>query len=262
MLAIGRICYPYQKWLITNDGYELLTSQKWFGSYLNINGCTTPCYNDSFNAYGWLMSETKKHWENVYLTKSPLKVSWYQQEPVLSVSLIASAGLAPDAPIIDVGGGSSTLVDKLQDEAYTNISVLDISGSALAHSKIRLADKADKVHWYEADVTRFEAPHRFALWHDRAVFHFLTKKADRERYVNVLKQTLEKGGHIIIMTFATDGPNKCSGLDIVQYDAEKLTVELGPGFKLVETGHEVHHTPAGNQQKFAYFHLRAPEEAV
>jgi len=212
--------------------------------------------------YGWFMSETKKHWENVYRTKSPLKVSWYQQEPVLSLSLIDSAKLPLDAPVIDVGGGSSTLVDRLYDEAYTNVSVLDISSAALAHAKIRLADKADTVHWFEEDVTRFKPPHRFALWHDRAVFHFLTNRVDRERYVNVLKQALEPRGHIIIMTFAIDGPSKCSGLDIVQYDEKKLTAELGPGFKLVETGHEVHHTPAGDQQKFAYFHFRAIAESV
>jgi len=208
------------------------------------------------------MSETKKHWEDVYRNKSPLEVSWYQQEPVLSLSLIASAQLPQDVPIIDVGGGSSTLVDKLHDEAYTDISVLDISGSALTHAKNRLGNKAAKVHWYEADVTCFKPPQRFALWHDRAVFHFLTSKADRERYVNVLKQALEPCGQIIIMTFAIDGPCKCSGLDIVQYDADKMIAELGPGFELVETGHEVHHTPAGNEQKFAFFRFRFMAESV
>ena len=208
------------------------------------------------------MSEKKQHWENVYRNKSPLEVSWYQQEPVLSLLLITSTQLSRGAPIIDVGGGSSTLVDKLYDQAYTDISVLDISGSALAHAKKRLANKADKVHWYETDVTHFKPPQKFALWHDRAVFHFLTSKADRESYVNVLKQALEPGGHLIIMTFAIDGPRKCSGLDIVQYDADKLTAELGPGFKLVETGHEVHHAPAGNQQKFAYFRFRFMAETV
>ena len=208
------------------------------------------------------MSETKQHWENVYRNKSPLEVSWYQQEPVLSLSLIASTQLPPDAPIIDVGGGSSTLVDKLYDEAYTDISVLDISGSALTHAKKRLANKADRVHWYETDVTHFKPPQKFALWHDRAVFHFLTSKADRESYINVVKQALEPGGHLIIMTFAIDGPRKCSGLDIVQYDADKLTAELGPAFKLVETGHKIHHAPAGNQQKFAYFRFHLLAETV
>jgi ubiquinone/menaquinone biosynthesis C-methylase UbiE len=208
------------------------------------------------------MSETKQHWENVYRNKSSLEVSWYQQEPVLSLLLIANTQLPPDAKIIDVGGGSSTLVDKLCDEAYTDISVLDISGSALTHAKKRLANKADKMHWYETDVTHFKPPQKFALWHDRAVFHFLTNRADRESYITVLKQALEPRGHLIIMTFAIDGPRKCSGLDIVQYDADKLTAELGPGFKLVETGHKIHHTPAGNQQKFAYFRFRFMAETV
>jgi SAM-dependent methyltransferase len=202
------------------------------------------------------MPETKKHWENVYRTKSPQEVSWYQQEPALSLSLIAATELPMDAEIIDVGGGSSLLVDRLFDQGYTNVSVLDISASALNHARERLGHKAGTIHWVEEDVTRFRPPHRFALWHDRAVFHFLTKRVDRERYINVLEQALEPNGHIIIMTFAIDGPGKCSGLDIVQYDAEKLSNELGAGFELIEEGHEVHHTPAGSEQRFAFFHFR------
>lgn len=207
------------------------------------------------------MSESKQHWENVYLGKSPLEVSWYQQEPALSLLLITRAKVSRDAPIIDIGGGASTLVDKLDDEAYTDISVLDISGSALTHSKNRLGNRAGKVHWYEADVTGFKPPRRYSIWHDRAVFHFLTDKLDRGRYINVLRQALEPGGQAIIMTFAIDGPRKCSGLDIVQYDSYKITEELGRGFELIETGHEIHHTPAGNQQKFAYFRFQYMVEA-
>ena len=201
------------------------------------------------------MSERKKHWEGVYRNKSPLEVSWYQQEPTLSLSLITGASIPLDAPVIDIGGGASTLVDKLSDAGFSNISVLDVSGTALAHAKQRLAHKASTVHWYEEDVTRFEPPHRFLLWHDRAVFHFLTSSEDRKNYVDVLERSLVPGGHIIIMTFAIGGPEKCSGLDIVQYDADKLTKELGAGFELLETGFEVHLTPAGNQQKFVYFRL-------
>jgi trans-aconitate methyltransferase len=206
------------------------------------------------------MSVQKAHWENVYQHKSPREVSWYQMNPVLSLRLIRDTRLALDAAIIDVGGGASTLVDELCESGYTRVSVLDISAKALAHSKHRLAEKVSTVKWYEEDVTRFNPPQRFALWHDRAVFHFLTDRADRESYVNTLKQALEPGGHVIIMAFALDGPTRCSGLDIVQYDAEKLTAELGAGFKLVETGHEVHLTPAGNQQKFAYFRFTYPQE--
>ena len=211
------------------------------------------------------MSDRKEHWENVYRNKSPLEVSWYQREPTLSLQLIASVALPLDAPIIDIGGGASTLVDTLCDEGYTNISVLDVSASALAHAKDRLAvkisanvsadmsDGANMVHWYEEDVTRFKPSHRFALWHDRAVFHFLTSKAERDSYVSVLKQALEPGGHLIIMTFAIDGPLKCSGLEIMQYDANKMKAALGSGFRLLESGYEIHETPAGGQQKFAYF---------
>jgi len=199
------------------------------------------------------MSHRKKHWESVYQNKSPLEVSWHQQDPVLSLRLIHDTRLALDAPVIDIGGGASRLVDKLCESAYTHVSVLDVSANALAHAKHRLAGKAGAVQWYEADVTDFNPPHRFALWHDRAVFHFLTSVEDRERYITVLKQALVPGGHLIIMTFAIDGPVKCSGLDIVQYDAEKMTAELGAGFELVETGNEVHLTPAGNPQKFTYF---------
>jgi 2-polyprenyl-3-methyl-5-hydroxy-6-metoxy-1,4-benzoquinol methylase len=208
------------------------------------------------------MSVRKEHWEKVYQTKSPDEVSWYQPSPILSLQLIANTRLAFDAPIIDIGGGASTLVGELCDSGYSNVSVLDVSASALSHAKHRCADKPGEVHWYEEDVTCFKPPHRFALWHDRAVFHFLTSRADRDSYIKVLKQSIEPGGHIIMMTFAIDGPKKCSGLDIVQYDADKLILEFGPGFELVETGFDVHLTPAGNQQKFAYFRLLATPKNI
>jgi len=207
------------------------------------------------------MTDRKEHWENVYRDKSPLEVSWFQGNPVLSLRLISETRIALDAPVIDIGGGASLLVDRLCENGYTDIGILDVSASALAHTKDRLADKACGVQWYEADVTGFKPPKQFALWHDRAVFHFLTSEADRNSYVSVLKKTLEPGGHLIIMTFAIDGPLKCSGLDIVQYDADKMKAALGSGFELVETGHETHSTPAGSQQKFAYFRFsRSCEE--
>jgi len=207
------------------------------------------------------MSDRKQHWENVYQQKSPLEVSWYQEYPALSLQLIQCCAIAKDAALIDVGGGTSTLVDELCNEAYTNVTVLDVSDSALSHAKARLADKASTVEWFAQDITCFKPPHKYSLWHDRAVFHFLTSKADRQKYINVLKQALEPGGFVIIMAFAIDGPVKCSGLDIVQYDAEKLLAELGSGFQLLETGHDVHDTPTGNQQKFAFFRLSFNGEA-
>lgn len=202
------------------------------------------------------MMDRKTHWENVYAKSSYLRVSWYQEEPALSLQLIRSTQISLDAPIIDVGGGASLLVDRLCDAGYSNLAVLDVSAQALAHAKASLGSKVSDVQWFEADVTQFNPPHRFSLWHDRAVFHFLTDQADRDQYVGVLNQALKPGGHLIIMAFAIGGPEKCSGLDIVQYDADKLSAELGPGFELVETGYEIHQTPAGKQQKFAYFRFQ------
>jgi len=201
------------------------------------------------------MSDRKAHWENVYSKNSPLKVSWYQKEPALSLQLIQNSRIALDAPIIDVGGGASVLVDYLCEEGYTNIEVLDIATAALEHAKERLAEKSCGVEWHNTDVVNFVPAHEYALWHDRAVFHFLKEKPDRKKYVSVLKRALKPGAHLIIMAFAIGGPIKCSGLEIVQYDAEKLLAELGEGFELVEQGHETHKTPAGNEQKFTFFHF-------
>lgn len=207
------------------------------------------------------MSETKEHWEKVYREKSPHTVSWYQGVPELSLSLIEKAALPLDAPVIDVGGGASMLVDNLCERGYSNISVLDVSAAALAHCRNRLAQKGYKAHWFEEDVTRFRAPCRYALWHDRAVFHFLTGKAARERYVDVLEHSLLPGAQVVMLTFAVGGPTRCSGLDIVQYDADKLGSELGSNFELLEWGREAHITPAGKQQDFAWFRFRYTQEA-
>lgn len=201
------------------------------------------------------MADRKNHWDNVYNNNSPSKVSWYQEKPLLSLQLIRNSGIALDAPVIDVGGGASVLVDYLCEEGYTGIEVLDIATTALAHAKQRLEEKSCGVEWHHTDVVNFTPSHSYSLWHDRAVFHFLTEKADRGKYIGVLKQALQPGGHLIIMAFAIGGPEKCSGLEIVQYDAEKLMAELGKGFELVEQGREIHETPAGNEQKFAYFHF-------
>ncbi len=207
------------------------------------------------------MFERKEHWEKVYREKPPHTVSWYQDVPVLSLSLIDKAALPPDAPVIDVGGGASTLVDNLCERGYANVSVLDVSSAALAHCRQRLAQKGYRAHWFEADVTRFSAPRRFALWHDRAVFHFLTGKAEREHYVEVLRHSLQPGAQVVMLTFAIGGPARCSGLDIVQYDADKLGAELGVGFELLEWGREAHLTPAGNTQDFAWFRFTYTPEA-
>lgn len=199
------------------------------------------------------MFDRKAHWQNVYQEKSALDVSWYQKEPALSLKLIRSTQVASDESIIDVGGGASLLVDYLCREGFMNLAVLDISDNALASAKKRLGDSAKNVEWFEADITQFNAPHQFSLWHDRAVFHFLTDQSDRKSYVEALKCALKSGGHLIIAAFAIGGPEKCSGLEIVQYDSDKLIAELGEDFELVEERNEVHITPSNKEQKFMYF---------
>lgn len=201
------------------------------------------------------MSERRTHWEQVYEKKPPSTVSWFQPEPTLSLQLIENSGVARTDAIIDVGGGASTLVDCLQARGYENLSVLDIAAGALELAKERLGDAAEKVRWHASDVTSFVPPQTYDLWHDRAVFHFLTNPSDREKYVDVLKRAVPKGGHVIIATFAIGGPKKCSGLDVEQYDAPKLLETLGAEFRLLEEACETHITPAKAKQTFSYFRL-------
>jgi SAM-dependent methyltransferase len=197
--------------------------------------------------------DRKEHWEKVYNEKSPLEVSWYQSEPRISLELIAKTECSKDAGIIDVGGGSSVLVSRLLEYGYQNLAVLDISSNAIAYAKNHIGAKSSDVEWFEADVTRFSPPHQFGVWHDRAVFHFLTAATDRNKYVRVLRHTLQPGGHLIIAAFALGGPQKCSGLDIVQYNSGSIAKELGDGFSLVEECHEVHITPTHQEQMYTYF---------
>lgn len=199
---------------------------------------------------------SKEHWENVYQTKAPDDVSWFQTQPAISLKLIEAAGVAKTDGVIDVGGGASVLVDFLLDAGFTKLAVLDISTAALQHAKQRLGGRAGRVEWFEADVTGFEPPHRFGLWHDRAVFHFLTDQADRQKYVQTLKRTLTPGGHVIIATFAIDGPLKCSGLNVARYDPPAIRTEFGDEFQLLEQVDETHSTPWGTEQKFSYFRFK------
>jgi len=199
------------------------------------------------------MSNRKAHWDNIYERTSPLEVSWFQSVPALSLRLIQAAAPGKDEPLVDVGGGASVLVDCLLREGYRRLAVLDISARALALARARLGDAASQVEWFEADVTDFTPPHPFRLWHDRAVFHFLTDPADRRGYMETLNRAVPPGGHVIIAAFAVGGPTRCSGLEIVQYDAARLGAELGPGFRLLEEAGELHRTPGGQEQKFSYF---------
>lgn len=195
----------------------------------------------------------KEHWNQVYQTKAPDDVSWYQIRPATSLKLIEASGVAKDQGVIDVGAGASALADFLLEAGFTRLGVLDISGAGLEHARQRLGGRAAGVEWFEADVTEFHPPHRFGLWHDRAVFHFLTDPADRRKYVETVRRTLPPDGHVIIATFAIEGPLKCSGLDVARYDAASLAAELGAEFQLREQVDEIHVTPWSTEQKFSFF---------
>lgn len=197
-------------------------------------------------------TQRQAHWDQVYRDKNPDDVSWYQRRPEISLSLIRRGGLAPDVPIIDVGGGASTLVDCLLADGYRHLSVLDISARALAHARGRLPADAP-VTWLATDVTRFRPRARYGLWHDRAAFHFLTDPALQARYLGVLRQALAPGGQLILAAFAKDGPLRCSGLEVAQQDAQSLGLLLGHRFRLLEETDEWHVTPWGARQHFAWF---------
>ena len=203
------------------------------------------------------MSARKKHWEQVYASKATTQVSWFQEYPQNSLDLITATGVDKNAYVIDVGGGASTLVDHLLAFGFSNITVLDISATAINSARARLGGAADKVNWLEADITEINLPaHHYALWHDRAVFHFLTSPDDRQTYVNTLLNSLAPGGHAIIATFAMNGPQECSGLPTNRYSPDQLVEAFGPAFRLVATRDEVHETPFGTEQKFEYCLLR------
>lgn len=195
----------------------------------------------------------QQHWEAAYQTDGPTDVSWFQSRPDTSLDFIAATGSTRDGGIIDVGGGASTLVDFLLDAGYSALAVLDLSATALTHARARLGKRAAAIEWFDADVTSFDPPNRFAVWHDRAVFHFLTTPADRRGYVATLRRTLQPVGHAVIATFAPDGPAKCSGLDVVRYDEASIAAELGPDFVLRDSRRETHQTPWQTEQRFGYF---------
>lgn len=200
---------------------------------------------------------TKPHWEHIYETKAPTQVSWYQEHAGFSLQYIQNTGIRKTDPIIDVGGGASILVDELLESGFQNISVLDVSGAALQLAQQRLGPRAARVNWIEAEITQADLPpHAFDVWHDRAVFHFLVNAVDRQHYVDTVRHSVRKGGHVIIATFAPDGPERCSGLDVVRYSPESLHSEFGKGFEVVDSTSETHHTPFGTEQKFIYCYCR------
>ena len=201
--------------------------------------------------------DAKTHWEKVYRTKAPEAVSWYRSHLETSVALIERAADARSASIIDVGGGESTLVDDLLLRGYKNITVLDVSQTALDLTKNRLGSAAEQVRWIVADITEIELePGAYDLWHDRAVFHFLRAREPRICYVRQVARSVKPGGHVIVSTFGPEGPTKCSGLEVMHYDAESLHREFGTRFRLVESSKELHHTPFGTTQQFLYCYCR------
>lgn len=192
----------------------------------------------------------KAHWDRIYQNKGEDEVSWHQERPLMSLRLMERAGLAPDAPIIDVGGGASHLVDTLLTQGYSDVTVLDLAASALDQARSRLGERAEAVTWIEADATAWQPERTYRLWHDRAVFHFLTEPADRAAYLANLEAALPVGGFAVIATFGPEGPERCSGLPVARYSPESLQATLGTRFEQVAVEAEEHRTPGGQTQQF------------
>ena len=197
--------------------------------------------------------ERREHWDHIYRRSAPTELSWYQPEPTVSLELIRRVAPDLDAPIIDVGGGASTLVDGLLDAGYRNVTVLDLSDAALAVARGRLGARAASVRWIEADVLAAPfAPSAYVVWHDRAVFHFLTDADERSAYVAAAHAAVRCGGHVIVASFAPDGPARCSGLQVVRYSPDAMHAQFGSGFRLLDSVRDEHHTPSGRMQAFVY----------
>ncbi len=202
------------------------------------------------------MHSTREHWDGVYAAKGETEVSWYQPRPERSLAFINSTAPDLSAAILDVGGGASTLVDGLLAQGYSDLTVLDVSESALARSKARLGQRGGKVAWIVADITAWRPPRRWRVWHDRAVFHFLTATVDQDAYISALKAATLPGAMAVMSCFALDGPEKCSGLPVQRYSPATLAARLGGDFELVSQASERHMTPWQSEQNFSYAVLR------
>ena len=201
--------------------------------------------------------DAQTHWENIYGKKAADAVSWYRPHLETSLALIERAATGYSASIIDVGGGESTLVDDLRARGYENITVLDVSQTAIEVTKKRLGLAAKQVHWLVTDITEAQLePGAYDVWHDRAVFHFLTASEHRAAYVRQVGHAVKPGGHVIVSTFGPEGPTKCTGLDVIRYDAESLHDQFGVRFRLVESSKELHRTPFGTTQQFLFCYCR------
>ena len=203
------------------------------------------------------MMTTKTHWETVYAAKAETEVSWFQEHSAVSLDLIERSAIARSSPIIDVGGGASRLVEDLLAAGFENLTVLDVSDAALTMAQARLGRKTASVQWMASDITEASLPFQhFSLWHDRAVFHFLTRETDRQKYVRQVCHAVAPGGHVIVSTFAPDGPLQCSGLAVMRYSPDSLHAEFGNAFTLLEHEQETHQTPFGTEQRFIYCYCR------
>jgi SAM-dependent methyltransferase len=202
------------------------------------------------------MSDRASHWKNVYTTKAENQVSWFQENPAISLRLLRDAKATPDSRVIDIGGGASRLVDALLEQGFRALSVLDISAAALDTAKKRLGTASADVDWIVADITAWTPTRTYDVWHDRAAFHFLTLPVDRDAYLDRLRAATAPGSQVIIGTFALDGPEKCSGLPVQRHDSKSLTVLLGPAFELVASDDEAHHTPWDAVQHFQFSRFR------
>jgi 2-polyprenyl-3-methyl-5-hydroxy-6-metoxy-1,4-benzoquinol methylase len=190
------------------------------------------------------------YWDDRYRTVGHANASWYQHRPLLSLRLIEELGVAKDAAVVDVGGGASALVDCLLEDGFTDITVVDLSQVALDEARGRLADR--EVEWIQADVRKWAPARVYDLWHDRATYHFLTSPDDQHAYWQTVREHVSPGGHVIVATFALDGPSRCSGLPVQRYDAGSLGAAMGEGFGLIRSEEELHHTPGGADQPFTW----------
>lgn len=198
----------------------------------------------------------RAHWDSIYTAKGEAEVSWFQETPTPSLELLDLIGVRPSSAIIDIGGGESRLVDSLLAREFENITVLDLSPKALAETRARLGDSANKVKWIVADVTVWRPSETYDVWHDRAAFHFLIRQGEQAAYVQRLRAALRRGGHAIIGTFALDGPERCSGLPVTRHSAESIGALLGPDFALIDSRRHEHKTPWQAVQRFQFSTFR------
>jgi ubiquinone/menaquinone biosynthesis C-methylase UbiE len=198
----------------------------------------------------------QRHWQSIYRERSPHEVSWYEPYPERSLTLIRAAGLDKDAAIVDVGGGASALAGELLEAGFTDITVADLSQSALDQAKRQLGKRATEIDWVVADARKHDFGREFDLWHDRAMFHFMVEAPDRNGYLNVLRRSLRPGGHLVVATFGPEGPTRCSGLPVNRYGIEELSTRLGPEFEPISADLQLHHTPSGSEQQFLWTHFR------